>query len=618
MRRAKGKITRKKSGSGGYESIWIYIPSKIAKDSTFPFSTYEDVNVEIIDDKLMITKRDELFDIIENYGVENATIAKLLRKKAAKNQDKPFLFYKDQSYTYEELNNNSNRIARGILKLIKRPRSKIVKRIKISIMLPNCPEYIFCMFGIAKAGSAFITINPNFSYDVLEYILKNSNTQVLILDYIYLEKFKKISPNLPTINKVIIHNAPKDFEFNEKLIDFQEIFTSNIKNPKVIAKHWHTMQINYTSGSTGKPKGVLYRNHFVLTGINIGKELEEIGFKPSDKLYCPLPLYHASSLYWGILPALFYDASVVIAEHFNPIWFWKDIKRHNPVGILYFGAYLAELLYSPPSKTDRSHSIKWAFGCGASNELWEKFENRFGITIYELWTLAEAIGITLNKVGSKGGKIGSVGKVLSGYELRIVDSKGNIQSPGPENVGEILSRSILPMAWEYYKLSVDTLRKDRRDRWVHTGDYGYKDNDGYLYYVGNKADIIYKNEEQIFARQIERIANNHPEVLESAAFGVPSKKQGKEYIKICVLLKEGSDLSYENLYNYLIQNMAFYMVPRYIEFKENLPKSSNLMIQKFILKKEWELNEIKKMTWDSKLKDIIPIKKKDNKLEVFD
>ena len=298
--------------------------------------------------------------------------------------------------------------------------------------------------------------------------------------------------------------------------------------------------------------------------------------------------------------------------------FWKDIKRYKPIGMFYFSPYLLKLIHHRPSKRDRNHSIKWAFGCGASKGIWEKFENRFGIRIYELWTLAEAIGITLNKVGSKGGKIGSVGKPLSGYELKIVNSRGNILPSGRDNVGEILTRSTLPMAWEYYKLSVDTLTKERKDRWVHTGDYGYKDKDGYLYFIGNQADIIQKYEDQIFARQIEKIVQAHPDVLESTAFGVPSKDIGKEHIKICVVLKKNSNLSYGNLYDYLIQNMAFYMVPRYIEFKQTLPKSSNLTIQKFILKKEWESIEIKSKTWDAQIKDIIPIKKEDNKLEVFD
>ncbi len=615
MRRAKGKITRKKSGGGGYESIWIYVPSKIAKDSSFPFSNKEDVNIEVIDDTLVISRRDELFDIIERYGIENATIPKLLQKKALENKDRPFLLFKDESFSYQEIHSNSNRIAHGLLNIIKKLK---LRRPKISVMLPNCPEYIFCWFGIIKTGSVYVAVNTYYRGQLLEYILLNSDTEILILDYEYFEQFREIYDKITKIKAIILRNAPIDFDFKEKYVDFKEIFTSNERNPKIIVKHWHSMEINYTSGTTGKPKGVLYRNHFVLTGINIGKELVDIGLNQAHLIYCPLPLYQLSAQYWAILPAMFYNASVLITEKFDPSTFWDDIKQYHPTGLLYFGMYLSDLLNQPPRDNNRTHSIKWAFGSGASINIWEKFERRFNIPIFEIWTLAEAIGITINKLGSKGGKLGSIGKSVSGYELNIVDPQGNTLPPGPNSVGEIISRCRLPISWDYYKLTEENLKNEGKNRWIPTGDYGYRDNDGYVYFIGNKSNLINKNGETIFANRIENIVNTHPDILESAAFGIPSEERLDEEIKLCVVLKEGSNLSHEGLYNFLIQNMAFFMVPRYIEYKQQLPRSSNLMIQKFALKKEWESNKTKKSTWDAQIKDLIQLKKEDNKLEVFD
>lgn len=615
MRRAKGKITKKKSGGGGYESIWIYVPSKIAKDSSFPFSNKEDVNIEIVEDTIIISKRDELYDIIERYGIENATIPKLLQRKATENKDRPFLYYKDETYSYQDIHLNSNRIAQGLLDLIKKLK---LRRPKISVMLPNCPDYIFCWFGIIKSGNVFVSLNTSYRGEMLEYILSNSDTEILILEYEHYEQFREISGKLPEVKAIIIRNAPEDFEFNENFIDYKEIYTSNEKNPKVIVKHWHPMQINYTSGNTGKPKGVTYRNNFVLTGINIGKELVEIGrLNQTHLIYCPLPLYLGSAQYWGILPAIFYNASVVITENFDTSTFWDDIAKYHPSGLLYIGMYLSDLLNQQSKDSNRTHSIRWAFGSGATKEIWEKFEGRFNIPIYEVWTLAEAIGITVNKLGSKGGKLGSIGKSLSGYELNIVDPQGNTLPPGPNNIGEIISRCRLPIVWDYYKLSVETLTKEGRNRWIHTGDYAYRDTEGFVYFVGNKNNLINIHGETVFANQIENIVNSHPEILESAAIGVPSDERFDEEIKLCVVLKKGSNLSYEDLYNYLIQNMvAFHIIPRYIEFKTKLPRSNNFMIQKFRLKQEWD--KIKTNTWDAQIKDIIKLKKESNKLEVFE
>ncbi len=614
MRRAKGKITRKKSGGGGYESIWVYIPSKIAKDSSFPFSNKEDVNIEIIDDTLVISRRDELYDVIDRYGVENATIPKLLQSKAAENKNKPFLFFKDEIYSYQDIHINSNKIANGLQNIIKK---KKLRRPNISVMLPNCPDYIFCWFGIIKTGSVFVGVNTSYRGEMLEYILSNSDTEILILDYEYYVKFREISGNLPEVKAIIIRNAPEGFEFNENFVDYKDIYTSNEKNPKVIVKHWHTMQINYTSGNTGKPKGVTYRNNFVLTGINIGKELVDIaGLNQAHLIYCPFPLYLGSAQYWGILPAIFYNASVLITEKFKPSTFWDDIAKYHPTGLLYFGMYLSDLLNQPPRDDYRTHSIKWAFGSGATKDIWEKFEGRFNIPIYELWTLVEAIGITINKLGSKGGKLGSIGKSLSGYELKIVDPHGNTLPPGPNNVGEIISRCRLPISWDYYKLSVETLTKEGRNRWIHTGDYAYRDTEGFVYFVGNKNNLINKHGEIVFANRIENIVNAYPDIVESAVIGVPSEERFDEEIKLCVVLKKGSKLSYEDLYNYLIRNMASHIVPRYIEFKTELPRSNNCMIQKFRLKQEWD--KVKNNTWDAQIKNLIKLKKGSNKLEVFE
>ena len=128
--------------------------------------------------------------------------------------------------------------------------------------------------------------------------------------------------------------------------------------------------------------------------------------------------------------------------------------------------------------------------------------------------------------------------------------------------------------------------------------------------IGAKAGEI------IFANRIEDIVNSHPNILESAAFGIPSEETFYEEIKLCVVLKKRSNFSHEDLYNFIVQSMAFYMVPRYIEFKQQLPRSGNLQIQKFLLKNEWE--RTKRNTWDAHIKDLIQLKKEDNKLEVFD
>ena len=245
------------------------------------------------------------------------------------------------------------------------------------------------------------------------------------------------------------------------------------------------MEILYTSGITGKPKGVIWRNYLVLTGINVGKELVKIGLKKSDRIYCPLPLYHGIGQIISILTAMFYEASVVITDKFEPSTFWEDINHYKITGFIYFWDILQRLIEQPPNKIEKQHSLNWVFGFGASKETWKQFEKRFNVLVYEGWTLTEAVGITINTVGSKGGKLGSVGTSVSGYEFKIVNKDGKVLPPGPKNVGEIVARSTFPIPLGYYGKAE---WKEERNRWFHTGDYGYVDNDGYLYYIGRKQD----------------------------------------------------------------------------------------------------------------------------------
>jgi len=482
MTNAKGRITTRKSGKGDYDSAWVYIPSKVFNDISFPFSDKEEVIIEVKNDgSLLIKKSEVLVDIINEYGIENATLPKLIEKKVEENGNHIFLYYKDEAFTFKKINDRSNQVAHSLISLFK--KLKIKKRPKVSIIFPNCPEFIFCWFGVVKAGGVFSPIDTELNGELLEYVLKNSDTEILIIDYKYLINFEQVKSRLPKIKRIYVRGAPLGFKFDETTKNFQEIFSLKKHNPSIVVKDWHPMEILYTLGTTGKPKGVIWRNYLVLTGINVGKELVKIGLKKSDRIYCPLPLYHGIGQIISILTAMFYEASIVIAEKFDPATFWNDINHYNITGFIYLWDMLQSLIEQSPNEIEKQHSLNWVFGFGTSKETWEAFEKRFNVSVYEGWTLTEAVGITINTVGSKGGKVGSVGTSVSGYEFKIVNKDGKVLPPGPENVGEIVTRSTFPIPLGYYGKAE---WKEERNRWFHTGDYGYVDNDGYLYYMSRK------------------------------------------------------------------------------------------------------------------------------------
>ncbi|MFX1504452.1 MAG: AMP-binding protein, partial [Promethearchaeota archaeon] len=287
MKTGKGRIIKRKSGNRKYDSFWVYIPSKISRAFDFPFNDKEEVLIDLIGERLNVRKIYNLSELTKKFGIEDATLPKIIESKAKLNKDKPFIYYRDKIYSYLDVNSISNQIANSLLNLMRRLQ---LKNPKISLMFPNCPESLFCWFGIAKAGGVFVPISYLFNEELLEFILKNSDTEILIIDYKYYANFNKIREKLPKIKKIFVRNVPDHYKFDEDCVRFEELFSENIKNPKINISSFHPLEISYTSGTIGKPKGVLYRNYYTLSGISVGKGWEDLGFT-NIKSYCPLPLF---------------------------------------------------------------------------------------------------------------------------------------------------------------------------------------------------------------------------------------------------------------------------------------------------------------------------------------
>ena len=477
-----------------------------------------------------------------------------------------------------------------------------LKKPKISLLMKNSPEFLFLWFGVLKSGCVAVNINTGLREEFLLHILSDSDTEIIITDYDYFNTIEKFLDILPKIKRVYVYNAPSDFEFNDKIFDFRFLLDSNVENPKINIYDDDAIQINYTEGITGNPKGVLYRN-LALSAINIGLELKKIGLRKETKVYCPMPLFHGATQFYVIIPSLFYDAAVVLAENFSVQKFWEDVRIHKPEVLTYFGGYLHALVNNSPNKLDRNHSIDLAYGFGAGVELWKSFENRFGITLYEFWSHMEGVGITMNTIGSKGGKSGSVGKPLDFVELKIVDTFGNPLTAGSNNTGEILVKSNMNYSLEYYKQPETTDVRVVDDGWVYTGDFGYIDEEGFLYFMGKANEIITKAGEKIYLKEIERMTNSHPSVFLSTCIPIINENHTRGDLLLYVVKAENSTLTLEKLSRFLYHNLAFYHVPRYIVFKDNLPVGPSTEYLKNEMRNEWEQQKQKINVWDNQIQD---------------
>jgi len=520
---------------------------------------------------------------MKTYEGNQRTIGYLLEDKSRSNKDKTFLYFEDKQITYEEINERANRVANGFLKI------GIKKGDKVCIMMPNCPEFLYAWFGLAKMGAIMVPINNALKGDGLSYIINHSDAETMVINHQFLPSFKFVEADLKHIKKVIVdaQEAPKGFQMPSGSISYNELLKSPPPTPQVEINPAEVVEIIYTSGTTGLPKGVMI-SHSYCTNLSM-KFAEHLGYTPDDILYTALPLFHGNAQIVTTLTALFADCQVALSRRFSASKFWDEIRRYKATEFNYIGGIIPILYNQPPREDDADNPVRISIGAAAPKNIWRDFEKRFNLELVEFFGLTEG-AIIWNKPGE--GKLGSLGKPTPFNEIKIFDDDDNEVAPG--TMGEIVARPTEQGALMsgYYKMPEKTLEAFR-NLWFHTGDYGYKDEEGYFYFVDRKKDSLRRRGENISSFEIEKIVNKHPKVLESAAIGVPAEL-GEDDVKLCVVLKPDQKLSPEVLLSFCEERMAYFMVPRYVEFKESFPKTGTERVEKYKLKKEG----VTQNTWD--------------------
>jgi crotonobetaine/carnitine-CoA ligase len=274
--------------------------------------------------------------------------------------------------------------------------------------------------------------------------------------------------------------------------------------------------------------------------------------------------------------------NLAMVERFSVSRFWSDVRQFGATHIHFLGGILALLLKEPPRPDDRDHPVRVAWGGGCPIDVWRTFEQRFGVPIRECYGMTEASSFTTQNLV---GKIGSVGKPLPWFEVRISDDEGRALGPGER--GEIRVREKVPglIMKGYFNNPEATAATLREDGWLCTGDVGYYDEAGDFYFVGRQKDSIRRRGENITAFEVEKIANEHPAVAESAVVGVPNEISDED-VKIFLRLNTGLSLDPLDFIHWAETRMAHFQVPRYIAFVETFAKTPSERIRKEVLSRD--------------------------------
>lgn len=507
----------------------------------------------------------------------------LLEDRVATSAHENFLTFGDQRYTYLEIDRESNRVANTLLEL------GLKSNDRVAVFLPNCPEFIFCWLATIKLNITIIPVNIHLKGEALRYILEHGAPHALITNSHLLREVQSVPQVLPSDYRVMVYQLEdKGANLNpaglllppEKLFSYQNLVVqaSAERVPDVAIGEDDTALIIYTSGTTGHPKGVMI-NRRAQTNHPLYYHAELIQTNPGETAYTYLPLFHITSQ--GVTMGSFVGGGrLALDTEFNVFGFWERIRRHNAVVFPYLGAVVSMLYARPAREDDALNPARQALGAAAPKEIWAAFEKRFGLRLLETYGQSEWMAIWASHPPGQT-RIGAAGKAPARATIRVVDE--NSQNLPPGQIGQIIMRpteSGLMMSGYYRQPELNA--KVFKDGWYYTGDAGELDEDGYLYFKGRLKDYIRRRGENISAFEIERVVNCHPAVLESAAVGVPSELSEEE-VKLCVVLKPDETLSYEELWRYCRENLPGFMVPRYIEFLPDLPRTPTQRVRKFML-----------------------------------
>jgi crotonobetaine/carnitine-CoA ligase len=320
-------------------------------------------------------------------------------------------------------------------------------------------------------------------------------------------------------------------------------------------------------------------NSYVTAALEFARN--HVRMRQDDVLYTSLPLFHVNAQSLTTLGSVVSGRPMVLAPRFSASRFFAELSAHRATVFNYIGAMLTMLFKQPPDPGDADNAVRLAVGGAAPAELWRDFEQRFGLSVLEIYGLTETATFCC---GSPPDDIrpGRIGVPVSWAEVRVVDEHD--EELAADQAGEIVIRAKRPdtLFQGYYKRQ-DATAEAMRGGWFHSGDRGSRDADGYFAFIDRLKDSIRRRGENISSYEVERVVNSHPEVAESAAYGVPSEL-GEDEVMVTVVVADGG-LDLDGLIAFCQERMAKFMVPRYVRVQEALPKTATQRVQKFELRK---------------------------------
>jgi len=498
----------------------------------------------------------------------------MLTETAAATPDAPACRISGITVTYRELDEQSGRLAAGLRSAGLAPGQVV------ALQLPNIPQFLVGYFGALKAGLVVLPLNPLLMAPELEYHLTDSAAALLVgFEGMHAEAAKACETT--GVPLYLVSMGPG--EMPEGVRPFAALFsTAPLDEPggDVVARAPDdTAVLVYTSGTTGKPKGAelthfqLYMNCTIAGGL--------FGARSDDVVLAVLPFFHVFGLSSVINVFVRFGGCLSIVPRFQPAAVLDAIEADRCTVIGGVPTMLHALAQQDVAGRDLS-ALRVAVSGGASlpEDIMRTFEDKYGIEVLEGYGMTEtASSCSFNRPGDR--KVLSIGKPLWGVQMRVSDSEGRPLPAGREHVGEILIRGHNVM--KGYLGRPEATAETVRDGWLHSGDLGYMDSDGFYFIVDRAKDLVIRGGYNVYPREIEEVLYAHPAVLEAAVIGKPDERLGEEVVAV-LSLRPGASVTAEEIVAYCRERLAAYKYPREVRFMDELPKGPSGKILKAALR----------------------------------
>lgn len=513
------------------------------------------------------------------------TVTGLLARAVQQWPGNIFMEFDARTYTFREFDRESNRLAHGL------QRFGVKQGDTVATILDNSDDAVLIWFAINKLGAISVPLNTALKGEFLRHPLDDSSASLVIAEAEYLPRVMALSNAIPSIKTLIRRGG--DAAQSDAVASFEDLRSDNQQPTEDRAMPADTAMLVYTSGTTGPSKGCMVGHNYL---AHYSRELAwALGLLEADVHWTCLPLFHLGAIGACILPALWTGSTASIYPRFSLSNFWPEIELSRATVTMATASLGVLIAEAPDSDAARRcyGQLRVVAGVPFSEELKRKWQERFGVRYAGApgYGMTELSMIALHPL-SEPSPPGSSGRRLPDVDARILDDEGNECPPGV--VGEVVVRPRKPNImfsgyWRRPEATVDAFR----NLWFHTGDLGRFDEDGFFFFADRKKDYMRRRGENISSFEVEKAFLRHPALKDVAAHAVPAAVS-EDDVKVVAVLNEGATISEEELCRWSIDELPFYAVPRYIEFRDDLPRNPVGKIMKYELRAEG----VTPKTWD--------------------